>query len=378
MDILFITDQVYLHGGIERVLSVKANYLAKKKVYRIHIITSEQKNHAPCYDFHKNIQFSDLGINYIRNKSYFHPLNLIKLPKHIICLRKQINRINPDVIVVCSHSTDTFFIPLLFPNIPTVKEFHFSKHAQNEKKERTKGLLRKLVQKYSNYIESKYDKLVLLNKDEALYYKTKNTVIIPNPVTFFPSTVPYRRKKIALAAGRIAWVKGFEFMIEAWHKVHSEVEDWQLHIYGEGDPYYTNSLKEKVKALGLENKIYFLGNSDHIQKIMMSAGLFLMTSHNECFPLVLLEAQACGLPVVSFDCPNGPRNILDGESGILVPMGNINLFADSVLKFIQNPDFSKLLIDKAQDNVKKYSLTEVMPLWEELFANLTNKSLLSA
>jgi glycosyltransferase involved in cell wall biosynthesis len=365
---------VYLHGGIERVLSIKANFLANKEDYRISIITSEQKGKAACYDFDQDIAFTDLNINYNRKKSYFHPENLIKVPLHIYRLKRRISRLKPDVIVVCSHSTDTFFVPLVFSQTPTVKEFHYSKFIEIKKRANPDGFLKKLFLKFSDYIECRYTKLVVLNKDEAEYYRSENVAIIPNPATFNLDHLPLQREKVAIAAGRIAQVKGFEMMIEAWSRIFPMAKEWELHIYGEGEETYKTELQEKIRKLGLDKTVFLKGQTNKLQEKLLSAGIYLMTSRNECFPLVLLEAQACGLPVVAYDCPHGPRNILDGESGILIPMGNAEMFSNAVLKLMRDHDSLEDLRKKAQENVKKYRLNEVMPLWEAMFRKLVAKT----
>src|SRR5690606_16577221 len=186
MKIIFVIDQVYLHGGIERVLSIKANYLSSIPDNEIHVITIEQKGKKACYDFNSNIIFHDISINYNRSISYFHPKNIVKLPKHISRIKKVVKSVKPDVIVVCSHSTDTYFMPFICKTIPKVKEFHYSKFIEKNKRENPSSLFKKNFLKFADYVETKYEKVVVLNPDEQKYYKSNNTVVIPNPLTFFP------------------------------------------------------------------------------------------------------------------------------------------------------------------------------------------------
>jgi glycosyltransferase involved in cell wall biosynthesis len=372
MKIVFIIDQVYLHGGIERVLSIKANYLASLPDYEIHILTTEQKNTLPCYEFSNAIIFQDLEVNYKRNKSYFHPVNLFKLPRHIYKTKSTIKRIKPDVIIVCSHSVDTYFVPFINKKIPKVKEFHYSKFIEKDKREKP-SLFKKLFFKYTDYVESKYDKLIILNKDESKYYKTANTVIIPNPLTFYPDSVSQLTKNRIITAGRIAHVKGYDILIDIWRIINNKQKDWKLDIYGDGDSDYVHKLQNKIDKYGLQDSITLKGATSIIQKEMLNASIFVMTSHNECFPLVLLEAQACGLPIVSFDCPFGPRNIINVENGILIPHYNKKVFADQLLKLMNNKEQLKLKGENARKNSSKYKLETVMNLWEKMFNDLSIK-----
>ncbi|WP_062059377.1 glycosyltransferase family 4 protein [Aquimarina longa] len=373
MKIIFVIDQVYLHGGIERVLSIKANYFAAKKGFEICIVTTEQKNNKPCYHFDDKILFKDLGINYNREKSYFHPVNLKKLPKHIRKLKSEIHYFNPDVVVVCSHSTDTYFMPFVKKRIPKVKEFHYSKHIEIESRQNPKNLIKKYFLKFADYVESKYDALVVLNKDEATYYKTNNKVIIPNPLTFYPKEVSSISEKIVIAAGRIAPVKGYDMLIDIWNTVYEKNKDWKLYIYGEGDLHYIKTLQDKITVYGLEKVVFLKGSTDAIKDKMLSSSIFVMTSHNECFPLVLLEAQACGLPIVSFDCPHGPRNIINTDNGSLVSLYDNDSFAKELIRLMDHKEELIRMGKHARENSSQYKLNAVMELWESMFNNLISE-----
>lgn len=369
MRIVFIIDQVYLHGGIERVLSIKANFLAKKG-NDIFIITTEQKDKQPCYNFNSKINFKDLQTNYRRNKSYFHPLNLLKLPQHIYTLSRTIANIKPDVVVVCSHSTGTFFIPFINQNIPKVKEFHFSKFIEINSRKNPKNKLKKWFFKFTDYVESKYDRLIVLNKDEANYFKTDNFTIIPNPLTFFPEKISELNKKVVIAAGRIATVKGFDLLIDVWELVAKKNMGWKLHIYGEGETQYINILRKKIDELGLTESFIFMGKTNDIKQKMIASSIYVMTSHNECFPLVLLEAQACGLPIVSYDCPHGPKNIIVKDSGKIIEQYNTVQFANSLVDLMSQPEELKRLGTNARKNSERFQIPLVMKQWENMFEEL--------
>ncbi len=369
MKIVFVIDQVYLHGGIERVLSIKANYFAEQANYQVHIITTEQKDNAPCYEFSDKIIFQDLRVNYNRQKSYFHPVNLLKLPKHINKTRSAIKKINPDVVVVCSHSMDTYFVPFINRKTPKVKEFHYSKFIE-ENKRNSPSLFKKLFFKYTDYVEKKYDRLVILNKDESNYYKSNNTVVIPNPLTFYPDTVSKLTNNIVITAGRIAHVKGYDILIDVWKIVNETEKKWELHIYGDGDPNYVHKLQHKINEYGLQDSLILKGATATIKEKMLNSSIFVMTSHNECFPLVLLEAQACGLPIVSFDCPYGPRNIISEDNGVLIPHYDNETFADRLVHLMNAKEELKKMGEQARKDSSKYELEAVMNQWKNMFQKL--------
>ncbi|MFD0988659.1 glycosyltransferase family 4 protein [Mariniflexile jejuense] len=370
MKVVFIIDQVYLHGGIERVLSIKANYLSNLKEYEIFIVTTEQKFKKPCYEFNSNIIFEDIEINYHRNKSYFHPINLLKIPRHIKKISKTLNNIKPDIVVVCSHSADTYFMPFVAKHISKIKEFHYSKVIEIEKKENPTSIFKRLFFKFADYVETKYNTLIVLNPDEATYYNSNNTLVIPNPLTFFPETTSKLENNIVISAGRIAPVKRFDVLIDIWELVQKNNNTLQLHIYGDGEKNYVQQLQKKIIDKNLTESIYLKGATDNIQEKMLNAALFVMTSDNECFPLVLLEAQACGLPIVSFDCPNGPRNIINSDNGVLIPMGKNQEFAESITNMLENPPKLKMFGSNARTNASKYQVDSVMKQWIAMFNTL--------
>ncbi|MBW1298765.1 glycosyltransferase family 4 protein [Aquimarina litoralis] len=369
MRIVFVIDQVYLHGGIERVLSIKANYFASQDNYEVHIITTEQKGKTPCYSFNENIVFKDLAINYNRKKSYFHPKNLKKLPKHISRTKAALKEIKPDVVVVCSHSVDTYFVPFIVKGIPKMKEFHYSRFIEKDKRENP-SLFKKYFFKFADYVETKYDKLIILNKDESNYYKSNNTVVIPNPLTFFPQKVSDLNSNHIITAGRIAAVKGYDILIDIWTEIAKTRKDWKLHIFGSGESGYVEMLQNKINKAGIQDTLQLMGSTDKMKEEMLASSIFVMTSHNECFPLVLLEAQASGLPIVSFDCPYGPRNIVDNETGILVPVYDNTAFVKQLNKLMDDRETIQKMGAKARENSKKYSLDQVMNQWNNLFTEV--------
>tara|TARA_R110002033_G_scaffold74112_1_gene125362 strand:- start:254 stop:1381 length:1128 start_codon:yes stop_codon:yes gene_type:complete len=370
MRIVFVIDQVYRHGGIERVLSIKANYLANIPDYNIYILTNEQKNKNRCYEFDNKITFKDLAINYRRELSYFHPFNLIKIPNHIVKVKKSLKTINPDVIVVCSHSVDTYFLPFIKKSIPKVKEFHYSKFIEENIRETKKPRFKHLFLKFADYVESKYHNLVVLNNMEASFYKSNNVEVIPNPLTFYPETVSKLDDPIVISAGRIAPVKRYDVLIDIWELVHKKNKTWQLHIYGSGEPNYMKKLQAQIDNKKLNKTIILKGATDQIQNKMLHSSIFAMTSDNECFPLVLLEAQACGLPIVALDCPYGPKNIISSENGVLIKMNDNEGFAQAILDMISSHSKRKKFGENARQNANNYGIDKVMHKWISMFNEL--------
>ncbi|RXR27728.1 glycosyltransferase family 4 protein [Flavobacterium piscinae] len=373
MKILFSTDQIYLHGGIEKVMAEKANYFADVMGYEVFILTTEQKNNPPCYPLSKNISLLDLSVNYIRTKSYFHPLNISKIPTHFSRFIKTIETINPDIIITCNYAFDFYWLPFTFVSIPKIKEFHSSRYFENEIRKKTTGI-RRLKYLLNDFIESKFTRLVLLNPDELDFYPSPNKVVIPNPITLRDHSDVQKRKKQVIAAGRIAPVKRFDLMIEAWKKVIAASPDWHLVIFGDGEPAYVDYLRQIIVDNYLEHNVFLQPATPQLQDEFLQSSFYLMTSKTECYPMVLLEAMSCGLPIVTYDSPTGPRNIVTHEfDGFIVPYDNESVLVEKIVFLTQNEPLRHEMGIKAVSKAASFSVEKVMVQWLSLIKELKQK-----
>lgn len=357
-------DQMHKHGGGEKMLSLKMNALVNNYNCEVVLCTTEQDNKPSVYSISEKINCIDLGINYHRNKSYFHPLNLLKTGKHFFKLKKELKKIQPDVIVSVSQSPDQFFLPFIHKKIPKIKEFHSSGFMNNN----PISLLEKL--KYQLFlVYRKYTNLVVLNKDELKYYPFKNVVVIPNFIKNQQLTAieQVKRENIIIAAGRIAPVKQFDHLIKAWSLIAKKYPNWEVHIYGEGDQLLINKLNKQIKELELTT-IKFMGATNNLEEKMKAATIYALTSATECFPMVLLESLACGLPIVSYNCPHGPKNIITNtKDGILIEANNTSNFATALAKLIEDKDERTQMGQAGINNVALFSENKVMQKWIQLF-----------
>ncbi|SNR76080.1 glycosyltransferase [Lutibacter flavus] len=366
MKIVYSTDQVYLHGGIEKVLAQKLNYLVNVPNFEVHLITTEQKGNPFCYPISDKVFHHDLDVNYNRTKSYFSPVNFKKIPKHIKKLKNKLKEIKPDVLIVCNYAFDFFFIPFISAGIKTIKEFHASRYYYI-KELANATILNKLMFRINNKIEKKYSHIVLLNDDEKKYYSSNNLEVIPNAICGIKFKSGVERKNIVIAAGRMAKVKQFDHLIKAWGLIANEFLDWKVQIYGEGDDIILNELNNLINDLAIPN-IQLMGATDKLEEKMVESSIYALTSATECFPMVLLESLSCGLPVVSYNCPHGPRNIItNGEDGILVNHNEIETVSAEIANLIENSEKRKIMAENAINNVKRFNETHVMEKWINLF-----------
>lgn len=360
--IVILVDQLNSHGGIEKLVAVKANYWATVFDYEVTIISTEQLGKPLIYSLSDKVKFIDLGINYDREKSYFSISNALKFLSNVIKIQRYILKEKPHFIDVASHIPITYFLPFLYCKSKTIKEFHFTKFDRVKQTD--------FKSKVLNYIESKYDFLVVLSEEERSFYASNNTVVIPNPITNthqIQSATIEDNENIAVAVVRFAAVKQLEKMIAIWCTFVATNPSWKLHIFGTTGNDYFKKIEELVFKSNLQKSIIFKGQSDAIQNEIAKAKVVLITSEQECFPLVILEANSVGIPVISFDCPTGPRNIIHHKTdGILVEYDNCDSFVKELVAFDADTAYQKHLSKKAKENANKFSIEVIMNKWNDL------------
>jgi glycosyltransferase involved in cell wall biosynthesis len=367
MKIVFLIDHIYLHGGIEKVLAEKANYFVDVLKYEVTILTTQQDNKPSCYPLSDKVKLMDLGINYNRSKSYFHISNLKKIFYHFSNRRKFLKSINPDFVIVVNHDFDFYWIPFLHKTSKKIKEYHNSQYTRQEG---LPSIKKKLLDKITRFVENKYDVLVVLNKDEQMFFKSSNTIVIPNPISI-PTFQSKLDKKKVLAAGRISPVKGFDRLMEIWALVLTDYPAWELHIYGEDYLDTQSKLEEQIVKLGIEKNVSFRGVTKNITDTMLDYSLYLMTSYTESFSMVIVESLSIGLPVVAFDVPTGPRNLITNNvDGVLVENNDIESYSRIVSNLILDTSKRKIMGLEAKKNSLYFENANIMTKWSELLNKL--------
>ena len=166
--------------------------------------------------------------------------------------------------------------------------------------------------------------------------------------------------------GRYNDAKGYDYLIPAWEIVHQRYPDWILNIYGSGE--LRGQVAEWIHEKHLESSIMMHDPVDNIMEKYLDSSICVLSSRYEGFSLVILEAMACGVPVVSFDCPYGPRNIIkNGEDGLLIDYLNVNALAEGLCKLIGNDGLRMQLGTNARKNVLRFSKDSIMEQWDNLF-----------
>jgi glycosyltransferase involved in cell wall biosynthesis len=199
----------------------------------------------------------------------------------------------------------------------------------------------------------------------------RRTRVIPNPVLAPPSvtTPPFNpRRKHIVAMGRLHRQKGFDLLLNAFARVAPLSPDWSLTVWGEGEE--RASLEELRNQLGLKDSVHFPGRTTDPYGKLRESDFFVLSSRFEGFPNALCEAMACGLPVISFDCPSGPREIIRPEvDGFLVPAEDVEALALAMNRFISDDAHRMGLASRALEVTERFSVHMVMAMWDRVLSD---------
>lgn len=368
MNITFILETSFNSGGMERMLATIANALSD--TYHITVLTAFNEGRKDFFPFKENVKRVDLGI--VR-ENYCKPKDLKKEYKKR--LGDWLMRNRQDVTVSLG-SLEYFFLPDIKDGSKKVFWFHFafnydlvtSRYTRFQCLNSCIGLLNR---RGRIRIAKRYDKVVVLSKKDLKSWRKflNNVTYIYNPITINPKPVLDYGAKRAVAVGRVEWQKGFDLLVKAWAKIHDNYPDWELDIYGGGAKNDIDGLQRQIDASNLHGVVNIKGRTDDISKAYSEHSIMILSSRYEGFGLVLVEASACGLPLVSFDCEQGPSEIIDeGKNGYLVsPVGNIEGLADAICKLIQDGNLRKSMGAKGKQMSEQFSLDKVYKEWLYLF-----------
>ncbi|MBD1432777.1 glycosyltransferase family 4 protein [Sphingobacterium sp. DN00404] len=377
MKILYYLPSLYAPGGLERIIVFKANYFAKHLPNsEVVVMTSEQRAqpiHFPLSNRVKHIDL-DVCIDYpfdrsIVTKVLRFPFLYLKFKKRFI---QALHDEKPD-IVISTIRREINFLPRLKDGSYKLAEFHVTKKFYNPTLGR--GIYSWINQLKDKLIIAKLRKLdgvVFLTKEEKSFWpELQNLHIIPNPLVIDPQQFSNCEQKQVIAVGRYMPEKGFDLLIESWAKVVKRHSDWTLKIYGEG---MRTQLQNQIDRLGIATQCKLEPTTRNIEQKYMESSIFVLSSRHEGFGLVLVEAMACGLPVVSFDCPSGPREIIqEGVDGFLVESGNIEQLAEKICLLIEDKELRTSMGAKARINTTRFTIDKIALQWKELFESLVNK-----
>ena len=374
MRILYVTDALAIWGGLERVLVEKANYLATHNGNEVFMLTISQGEHPFPFPLDNMVTHVDLNIPFYTQYQYSGIRRLLSLRRlHRDCrkgIRQQLNYINPDVIL-CPRIEFVKDICKVKGYTPLVFESHSS--FWTSRFERA-GLLRRLHTWWMNQSAKQAQAVVTLTEgDAAAWRKVNNHVFVIPDVVHLNEKDVYSNvdAKSAVFVGRLSRQKNIGCLLSIWQLVRQRHPDWQLHVYGEkGD--IEEPLWQQLHEEG--NGITVHSPTTEILNVYQQHAMLLLTSRYEPFGMVLPEAMSCGLPVIAFDCPYGPADIItDDMDGFLVKDWDIMSFADKVCLLMENQDLRQQMGQAAIRSSQRYRSDRIMSVWQELFESLGPK-----
>ena len=372
-------------GGMERVLTVKANYLADQLGYNVSIIITDDKGTKPYFPLSEKIDVIQLDVNIdnlwrypVWKRLYLYNRRMEAYKRK---LEQCLKRIRPDITISLLRR-EINFLNDIDDGSAKVGEIHFGRYKYREA---DFGFLPSFVnQCITNRWMAQLDKnvkqlerFVVLTHEDATYWKgVTNLIVIPNPITINQGHHTDCNSKQVIAVGRYTYQKGYDLLISAWETVVKKHPDWMLNIYGGGN---REAYQKQVDELGLQNVIRCNGNVSDIAEKYQESSIFVLSSRFEGFGLVLAEAMSVGLAPVAFACPCGPKDIIhNGEDGILCENGSIEKLAEGICLLIEDEQLRKEMGQKAAQNIQRYTIDNIMKQWDTLFQEIHRKHAIKA
>lgn len=363
-------------AGIERVCSMIANGLSESG-HEV-IVGSYGPSDKPFFPLNKNINIiplldfpnNSLGrlpitaykIKNINNTAYRLRNKIYDVPYTIYNIRKLLKKERIDIIIAVDIMSVQFTLPAtLGLKIKHIAWEHFNFSNEYISKD---IIFRKLAARYCDSV------ITLTEEDKKCWLENTNHNSqirnIPNPCPFPIQDINSDKKteKIVLAVGRLYDHKGFDLLLQSWIKVTKIMPEWKLKIVGEG--VERAKLTEFIEENRLTDSVELVGKTNDISKFYKEAQIFCLSSRVEGFGMVLTEALAFGIPIVSFDCGPGPAEVLKDTGSILVPKNDVNQFALSLIDLMQDEQSRKAISLKGKKKVEIYQPDNIINEWLEL------------
>lgn len=381
MKIAYCTDNVCHAGGIQRITIAKANALADIVGNEVWIVVTDNKRPKPILPISGKVHLFDLDVNYFEDdwKSRLYVLKgiFVKRREHKKKLQHFLNTISPDIVISTGTSEKNFVPRMKIASNPSfIREIHFT---SDYRQLVARGWFEKLHAWVGDTIDyhyniRKYNKIVVLtDEDKQRNWKDNSIVeVIPNPLTIEHNKRSALKSKNVIAAGRLTAQKNFASLINVWQTVNKKHPDWKLEIWGEGN--LKSKLQQQIEDLQLRDDVSMMGYTDDIIFKLSNASMLACSSKFEGFALIIVEAMSCGLPVVSYSCPCGPKDIItDRKDGFLVPANDEPMMASRICRLIEHEKEREMMGAAALEKSKHYSSDIITNQWMGLFNHLLSE-----
>jgi glycosyltransferase involved in cell wall biosynthesis len=365
---------------MERAITIKSNYLAEIQGYDVSIVTTEQMGRPVFYPLSEKVHLYHLDIGIHENfgrESYLQKVisRYLKTKEYQRKLKALLYDIKPD-ITVSALGLDIGFIHQFKDGSRKIGELHFPGNfrqlmANKLSKDFISNYVAKLRTQELKRKCALLDRLIVLTQEEKDSWKqSENISVIPNPLPFYPEKQSLLANKQAIAVGRLAYEKGFDMLIDAWQIVSEKHPDWKLNLFGNGNQ--KQDLLQRIAAKGLENVISIHEPVEDIQNRYLEHSMLIFPSrYLDALPMVLIEAMASGLPLVSFNSPCGPKDLIrDGINGFLVQTGDVNTLSERIIRLIESQTLRQSMGKAARELSDNYKIETIMSQWIHLFETI--------
>lgn len=373
MKLIYVVRSLHPVGGIERTLTDKANWLVAHG-HEVLFVTYKQGEDNVSFPLDSRVQLRDLRCSiyslfrhpfYTRLFKYFSLSRMIQER-----FRAVINDFKPDTISVAIPNAEEFLweVVKVARNIRVVIESHVAYEYLSYGRSKTDFFL------YHFHSPSKAirhsDVLIVLTKSDADTWKRKGVEkvsVVPNPVSFYVDDVDHVEKdeKRIISVGRLVSQKRFDRLIDAFALIANHYHEWHVDIFGEGELRHV--LEQRILEKQLSGRINIYDYTPDVMPEYLKSQFFVLSSDYEGFGLVIVEAMACGLPVISTDCPHGPSDIIDnGVTGLLARL-EVKDLADRIEWMITHHEERRMMGVKAHEAAAAYRKEVIMKKWESAY-----------
>lgn len=384
MRIAFLCNNFKSLNGVERIWSQKLSLLSEREDDQVFLITYNQYGAPYSFPLSEKVRHIDLATRYISRCSFNGIWQYVDRYKSELAFRRTLNdflaTIRPD-IVVCSDMHVADLKALLSVKLPVVRivECHCGRSAYFKDLAKIDSLFEKmkqyLLKKRLLHAISRFDRIVVMTEAERADWKQKDKVVsIPNMLVRYPEEIQKERHlyRRVISVGRYVYQKGYDLLLKAWRTVEERHPDWSLDIYGslDGGMGEYEQLQRQIGILGLSTVSLHSATTD-IYSSYLESDIYVSVSRFESFGLVLVEAMACGLPIVGFESLYGPVSIIkDGSTGVLVPPHDTQQLAEAICQMIELPEERVRMGGNGRLEAKKYLPEQIMPIWHDFYESL--------
>lgn len=359
-------------GGAERVLSVMANHWAECG-HEVFLATIESSRQSEYYLRPEVVRIALDLERTSRNPVRGLWCNLWR----ISALRKAVSQIRPHATVsFLTHTNLLVLLALAGSKVPVIVSERI------DPAQVRLGAIRKQLRRWLYpHASSVVVQTERVRQGMQQVFPHIAIAVIPNPLSEADPDEGFTHRPLRewldlpagirtiSAMGRLDPQKGFDLLIEAFRDIQADHPDWHLVIFGEGTE--RAGLESMVKQYGLQTRVHLPGQVRTARRTLRETDLFVLSSRFEGFPNALLEAMACGLPVISFDCPSGPAEIItQGEDGILVKPEDKTELAAAMKNLMADKRRRRELAKHAVDVNRRFAAQRIMAKWDDLLESV--------